>query len=126
MVGTYVRELRAHCYRMVGSMQDADDAMQDALLGAWTGIRRFEGRSSLRSWLYTIATNSCLRLIAERPRRLLSSDYGPPRSADADLGEPVLGPVWLEPWAESEASTAWADTPSLERESLELSFVAAL
>lgn len=126
LVEGYVRELRAHCYRMLGSMQDADDAVQDALLGAWTGIRQFEGRSALRSWLYTIATNSCLRLIEQRPRRLLSSDYGPARSAESDLGEPVLGPIWLEPWAESDASSASADASSLERESLELSFVAAL
>src|SRR5690242_12444945 len=111
MVGIHVRELRAHCYRMLGSMQDADDAVQEALLAAWTGIAGFEGRSSLRSWLYTIATNSCLRLIARGCRRLLSSDYAPARRADADLGEPVLGPVWVEPWVEAEASTGMADAP---------------
>src|SRR3954463_13760614 len=83
LVGAHARELRAHCYRMLGSMHDADDALQETLLGAWTGLRHFEGRSTLRSWLYSIATNSCLRLIARRPRRLLSPDHGPPRSADA-------------------------------------------
>ena len=126
LVSGHTRELRAHCYRMLGSMQDADDAMQEALLGAWTGLRQFEARSSLRSWLYSIATNACLRLIGQRPRRLLSSDHAPPRSASADLGEPILGPVWIEPWVEREASAETADARALERESLELSFVAAL
>lgn len=126
LVGGYARELRAHCYRMLGSMQDADDAAQEALLSAWTGIRHFEGRSSLRSWLYSIATNACLRVIGQRPKRLLSSDHAPPRSAEADLGEPLLGPIWVEPWAESAVSTDTADAQLLQRESLELSFVAAL
>lgn len=126
LVRSHIRELRAHCYRMLGSVQDADDALQDALLGAWSGLGQFEGRSSLRSWLYTIGTNACLRIVAQRPRRLLSVDYGPPRSHDADLGQPVAGPVWIEPWNDTEASDDAADTPSLKRESLELSFIAAL
>src|SRR5919201_5164056 len=70
-------ELHAHCYRMLGSVQDAEDALQDALLRAWRGLARFEGRSSLRSWLYRIATNSCLDQIARRPKRVLPIDYGP-------------------------------------------------
>src|SRR3712207_9362316 len=61
--------LHAHCYRMLGSLHDAEDALQDALLRAWRGLARFEGRSSLRSWLYTIATNTCLNAIARRPKR---------------------------------------------------------
>src|ERR1700734_3249333 len=69
-------ELHAHCYRMLGSVHDAEDALQDALLRAWRGISRFEGRSSLRSWLYTIATNSCLTQISRRPKRMLPIDYG--------------------------------------------------
>ena len=71
------RELHAHCYRMLGSVQDADDALQEALLGAWRGIGGFEGRSTLRSWLYKVATNACLAVIARRPRRILSPDHGP-------------------------------------------------
>ena len=62
------RELHAHCYRMLGSTHDADDALQDALLRAWRGLARFEGRSSLRSWLYTVATRTCLDIVAE-PRQ---------------------------------------------------------
>jgi DNA-directed RNA polymerase specialized sigma24 family protein len=74
LVEPYRAELHAHCYRMLGSVQDAEDALQDALLGAWRGLAGFEGRSSLRAWLYRITTNACLRLL----RRLLSADYGPP------------------------------------------------
>ena len=69
-------ELHAHCYRMLGSVHDAEDALQDALLRAWRGLRAFEGRSSFRSWLYTIATNTCLDQIARRPKRVLPVDYG--------------------------------------------------
>src|SRR3954452_7922189 len=64
-------ELHAHCYRMTGSVHDADDALQDALLRVWRGLARFEGRSSLRSWLYTIATNACFDLIERRKKRVL-------------------------------------------------------
>src|SRR5881396_2628974 len=71
-------ELHAHCYRMLGSVHDAEDALQEALLRAWRGLPRFEGRSSLRSWLYTIATNTCLNAIEKRPKRVLPVDYAPP------------------------------------------------
>src|SRR5687768_5028992 len=70
-------ELHAHCYRMLGSLYDAEDALQEALLRAWRGLPRFEGRSSVRSWLYKIATNACLTAIERRPKRVLPIDYGP-------------------------------------------------
>jgi RNA polymerase sigma factor (sigma-70 family) len=73
LVEPHRAELHAHCYRMLGSLQDADDALQEALLRAWRGLPRFEGRSSLRSWLYTIATNICLRAIERR--REIANEY---------------------------------------------------
>jgi hypothetical protein len=71
---------------MLGSLHDADDAIQDALLRAWRGLCGFGGRGSLRNWLYRIATNACLDALARRPKHVLPIDYGPP--ADADAGEP--------------------------------------
>jgi len=119
LVEPYRAELHAHCYRMLGSVQDAEDALQDALLGAWRGLAGFEGRGSLRAWLYRITTNACLRLLRRRPRRLLSADYGPAFDQVDDLGEPVAEPVWLEPYPTPEGR--WE-----LRESVELAFVAAL
>jgi RNA polymerase sigma-70 factor (ECF subfamily) len=130
LVAGHRGELHAHCYRMLGSVQDAEDALQEALLAAWRGLAGFEGRGSLRAWLYRVATNACLRLISRRPRRLLSPDHGPPLRQVADLGEPVPGPVWLEPWPDDLVADdrAGADPAAsyLRRESVELAFVAAL
>jgi RNA polymerase sigma-70 factor (TIGR02960 family) len=128
LVERYREELHAHCYRMLGSVQDAEDAVQESLLGAWRGLTGFEGRSSLRTWLYSVATNACLRLSSRRPRRMLSSDHGPARSDTRDLGEPVTGPVWLEPWPDYLPADDETDPASayLRRESVELAFVAAL
>ncbi|HET6728812.1 MAG TPA: sigma-70 family RNA polymerase sigma factor [Jiangellaceae bacterium] len=130
LVAGYRNELYAHCYRMLGSVQDAEDALQESLLGAWRGLAGFEGRSSLRAWLYRITTNACLRLIARRPRRMLSMDHGPPLRDTDDLGEPVAGPVWLEPWPEDVPESEPGDTDPaasyLRRESVELAFIAAL
>ncbi|WP_037410332.1 sigma-70 family RNA polymerase sigma factor [Candidatus Solirubrobacter pratensis] len=115
-VAPYRAELHAHCYRMLGSLHDADDALQDALLRAWRGIDRFQGRSSLRSWLYRIATNVSLDLIARRPKRVLPLDY--------DERE---GPLWLEPYpAELEDASPAPDARYEQRESVELAFVAAV
>jgi RNA polymerase sigma-70 factor (TIGR02960 family) len=128
LVGRYRGELYAHCYRMLGSLQDGEDAVQEALLAAWRGLPGFEGRSSLRTWLYRVATNVCLRLGSRRPRRLLSFDHGPARSSTNDLGEPVGGPVWLEPWPDEVPAGHEPDPAAayLRRESVELAFVAAL
>ena len=95
------RELHAHCYRMLGSTHDADDALQDALLRAWRGLARFEGRSSLRSWLYTVATRTCLDLVEARGRRALPVDLGP-SSDRAVIGDaPLTDVAWLGPYPDA-------------------------
>jgi RNA polymerase sigma-70 factor (ECF subfamily) len=128
LAARYRGELHAHCYRMLGSVQDAEDAVQESLLAAWRGLGGFEGRSSLRTWLFRVATNACLRLSARRPRRMLSFDHGPARSDPWDLGRPVTGPVWLEPWPDEPPAEQEPDPAAayLRRESVELAFVAAL
>jgi RNA polymerase sigma-70 factor (ECF subfamily) len=129
LAGRHRRELTAHCYRLLGSPQDAEDAVQEALLAAWRGLPGFEGRSSLRTWLYRVATSVCLRQARRRPR-LLSPDAGPPRTDVTDLGQPVPGPVWLEPLpgdlADDLVDHADPASAYLRRESVELAFVAAL
>jgi RNA polymerase sigma-70 factor (ECF subfamily) len=123
-------ELHAHCYRMLGSLHDAEDALQDALLRAWRGLPRFEGRSSLRSWLYTIATNTCLNAIERRPKRVLPIDYGPAADPHTTPGEPLVESVWMEPYPDDrlaiEDGYAAPEARYEQRESVELAFVAAL
>jgi RNA polymerase sigma-70 factor (ECF subfamily) len=128
LIEPYRTELRAHCYRMLGSVHDAEDALQETLLRAWRALDRFEGRSSLRSWLYTVATNVCLRAIERRPKRVLPIDYGP-AAADphADTGAPLSESVWVEPYPdEGLHGLAGPDARYELRESVELAFVAAL
>jgi RNA polymerase sigma-70 factor, ECF subfamily len=127
----YRAELHAHCYRMLGSVHDAEDAMQDASVRAWRGLARFEGRSSLRSWLYTIATNACLTAIERRPRRVLPIDYGPAADPHNDgLGLPPLESAWVEAYPDEaiglEDGYAAPEARYELRESVELAFVAAL
>jgi RNA polymerase sigma-70 factor (ECF subfamily) len=128
LIAPHRAELHAHCYRMLGSVHDAEDALQDALLRAWRGLERFEGRSSLRSWLYTIATNSCLRLIERRPKRVLPIDYGPAHDPHDDPAPPLVESVWIEPYPDAGLADGLAspDARYEQRESVELAFVAAL
>lgn len=122
------RELHAHCYRMLGSTHDADDALQDALLRAWRSVDRFEGRSSLRSWLYTVTTRTCLDVVAARGRRALPVDLGP-ASTHAVLGDAPLADVaWLGPYPDAGLTRGPAGPGARyeQREAVELAFVAAL
>ena len=130
LVETHRGELHAHCYRMLGSVQDAEDALQDALLRAWQGLPRFEGRSSVRSWLYRIATNACLTLIGRRPKRTLPIEHGPAAERGERPGEPLVESVWVQPYPDEmlgvEDGFAAPEARYERRESLELAFVAAL
>jgi RNA polymerase sigma-70 factor (ECF subfamily) len=130
LIAPYRAELHAHCYRMLGSLHDAEDALQDGLLRSWRGLAGFEGRSSLRSWLYRIATNSCLRLIERRPKRVLPAGYGPPADPHGAFGPPLAETVWLEPLPDGMAGIAdgraGPEARYEQRESVELAFVAAL
>lgn len=122
--------LHAHCYRMLGSVHDADDALQDALLRAWRGLPRFAARSSLRAWLYKIATNASLDVIARRPKRVLPIDYGPPADPHDAIGTPLAESVWIDPYPDQvfdlDDALLGPDARYEQRESVELAFVAAL
>jgi RNA polymerase sigma-70 factor (ECF subfamily) len=122
------RELQLHCYRILGSMQDAEDALQETLLSAWRGLGRFEGRASLRAWLYRIATNRCLDAVRDAGRR-------PPPPVDYAFEPPaptrMAEPSWLEPYPdvllESTIDTSPGPDARYEtRETIELAFIAAL
>jgi RNA polymerase sigma-70 factor (TIGR02960 family) len=122
------RELHVHCYRILGSVQDAEDLVQETMLAAWRGLDRFEGRSALRSWLYTIATNQCLNALRKRGRR-------PPElpAPPAEPPEPTRTrePIWLEPYPDSllEGVADHAEEPHARyeaREAIGLAFVAGL
>src|SRR5437660_3820270 len=130
LVEPYRSELHAHCYRMLASTQDAEDALQEALLRAWRGLARFEGRSSLRSWLYTIATNTCLNAIQRRPKRVLPLDFAAPSDPHDGPGQPIVESVWIEPYPADRLGLADGyaapDARYELRESVELAFVAAL
>jgi RNA polymerase sigma-70 factor (ECF subfamily) len=125
----YRRELQVHCYRMLGSFQDAEDALQDALLDAWQGLAGFEGRASIRTWLYRIATNRCLKALRSASRR-------PAKEWDIPGAEPPqptrLGEiVWLEPYPDAVLEGAVNVAPGPEAryeqtESVSLAFVTAL
>jgi RNA polymerase sigma-70 factor (ECF subfamily) len=98
LVETHRTELRSYCYRMLGSVQDAEDAVQNTMLRAWRSLGAFEGRSSVRSWLYTIATNTTLDIARHRSRRELPADFGPAGGVGDEVEDMVLDPVWLEPY----------------------------
>lgn len=125
LVNPHRHELRVHCYRMLGSADDAEDAFQETLLAAWKGLPGFEERSSLRTWLYRIATRCCLRLARGRPARVLSWDRGPAFGPDDDLGTFVDRDTWVEPWPDSLRDPGPAELHE-RREDIGLAWTAAL
>ncbi len=123
----YRRELTAHCYRMLGSPFEAEDAVQDTLLRAWRSLERFEGRSSLRSWLYTIATNVCLDMLGAKQRRARPMDLGEARAPDGPIGEILPETTWIEPVPDALVLGDGDPAAVAEsRETIRLAFVAAL
>src|SRR5207302_1054305 len=125
----YRSELLVHCYRMLGSFHDAEDALQEALLRAWRGLESFQGRSALRPWLYRIATNACLDIIASRRRRALPNATGPAAGAGESLPGPVMEPLWIEPLPDNLIDLRPTVNPEAHydaRESVTLAFLATL
>lgn len=127
LVEPYRRELRAHCYRMSGSLHDADDLVQESMLRAWRGLAGYEGRASLRTWLHRVTTNACLDALDKRGARVLPRDVGTPSDPSAEMA-PDAELTWLEP-----APDALADTTPVSpearydaRESIALAFLTAL
>jgi len=110
LVEPYRRQLRAHCYRMCGSIYDADDLLQESLLRAWRGLPAFAGRASLRTWLFRVTTTACLDALDKRAPRILPMDVEAVQAKE---------PVWLEPWPD-------ADDDLASRESIALAFLVAL
>jgi RNA polymerase sigma-70 factor (ECF subfamily) len=127
---THRSALHAHCYRMLGSIQDSEDAFQETLIRAWKGLPKFEGRSSLRSWLYRIATNVCLDAIERRPSRVLAPEHGPAAAPGDAPAPPLVESIWIDPYPDEELAIedglAGPDARYEQRESVELAFIAAL
>lgn len=124
----YRRELQVHCYRMLGSIQDAEDLVQETLLRAWLHRESLREQASLRAWLYKIATNACLDSLDRRPKRVLPIQYAPAADPTRPPAAPVIEPIWIEPIPDSlladtdvspEACYTW-------HESVSLAFLAAL
>ncbi|MGH2797071.1 MAG: sigma-70 family RNA polymerase sigma factor [Thermoleophilaceae bacterium] len=127
----YRREVQLHCYRILGSIQDAEDLVQETLLAAWRGLERFEGRASLRSWLYRVATNRCLNALRDSGRR--PREMPPPPEQPPDPPEPTrrADPIWLEPYPDAllegvKDVSAGPEARYETREAIALAFVAGL
>jgi len=124
----YRRELNGYCYRMLGSVFEADDAVQETMMRAWRGLDSFEGRSAVRSWVYRIATNVCLDMLRGRQRRALAMDLGPSGTADSFLGATRAESAWVTPLPDARIVLDDGDPADLaeSRESIRLAFVTAL
>ena len=124
----YRRELTGYCYRMLGSLFEADDAVQETMVRAWRGIDGFEGRSAVRSWLYRIATNVCLDMLRGRQRRARPMDLGPSGSSDSFQGATLPEHAWVQPIPDTRVLPDDGDPAELAetRETIRLAFVTAL
>jgi RNA polymerase sigma-70 factor (ECF subfamily) len=124
----YRRELTGYCYRMLGSVFDAEDAVQETIVRGWRGFEGFEGRSATRSWLYRIATNVCLDMLRGSQRRARPMDMGPSRASDSFTGATLPDHTWLQPIPDTRVLPESGDPAELaaSKESVRLAFVAAL
>src|SRR3954453_4408529 len=125
---SFRRELNAYCYRMLGSGFETEDAVQETFVRAWRNFEGFEGRASLRSSLYKIATNVCLDMLQGPQRRARPMDMGPASTAETTLGAPLVESTWIMPIADAATLPEDGDPAELaaQRETLRLAFVAAL
>lgn len=120
------RELQAHCYRMMGSVQDAEDMVQEAFLRAWHRRETFEGRASFRAWLYKIATHACLDRLKKLPRRVVPMTYQAVSTQAEPIPAPVLEPIWLEPYPDDLLGDGDPEAMISSREHITLAFIVAL
>jgi RNA polymerase sigma-70 factor, ECF subfamily len=131
LVEQHRAELRVHCYRVTGSLHEAEDLTQETMLRAWKSRDSFEGRSSLRTWLYKIATNLCLDALKHQSRRRLVEDYGPAGDPTVPAAPPITEQIWLDPFPDRLLDLVDHGTPGPEErytllESVDLAFVAAV
>jgi RNA polymerase sigma-70 factor (ECF subfamily) len=134
----YRRQLHVHCYRMLGSVEDADDLVQETFVHAWRARAQFEGRSSFGTWLYRIATNACLRALRRAPKRLTVSEVEAPVTVDSDWTDPPSDPPpappgirWIEPYPDrllepAAPQEAEPEEAVVSRETIELTYMAAI
>jgi RNA polymerase sigma-70 factor, ECF subfamily len=127
-IETYRKELAGYCYRMLGSAFEADDAVQETMVKAWKAADSFEGRSSLRSWLYRIATNVCLDQLRSRGRRAVAMDLGPSGTSESFRGVTRPEDAWITPIPDGQVIPDDADPAEVAatRETIKLAFVTAL
>jgi RNA polymerase sigma-70 factor, ECF subfamily len=131
VVERHRRELQVHCYRMLGSFEDAEDLVQETFLRAWRSRASFEGRSTPRTWLYRIATNACLDALDRRPRRVLPPDLMPPADPSVIPTPPTSDLPWIQPYPDRllenlPASDAEPGAAVVSKETIELAFIAAI
>lgn len=128
MVEPLRRELQLHCYRMLGSVHDAEDLVQEVFLRAWRRRETYAGRATLRAWLYKIATNLCLDALDSRPRRALPVTRQAASTLDEGIPAPLLEPVWLEPYPDDllAADALHPEAYLATREQIAVAFIAAL
>ncbi len=126
LIAPHRRVLLAHCYRMLGSLTEAEDAFQDALVRAWQTHPQFEGRAAIRTWLYRIATNACLTLLEKRPRRSIPEFIAPAVRDDEGVARALEESHWIEPYPDAMVEMPDVEAVANQRESVALAFVVAL